>query len=352
MPIETVDDLRAHVALATRVELSTIPPYLFAMYSIKDPECDAARLIASVVVEEMLHATLTTNLLLAIGGEPKFGPDVIAHYPAVMLHHTPGLVLRLEQCSEKLIRNTFMVIEGPMAVDALPEGDIYQTLGQFYAALEEAVDRLDESGDLFADCQPDRQLSDPSYYAPVKFDAEDSGGLMLIHDAASADRALDIIIEQGEGLSDHRWADASHQELTHFYKFEQIASGTSPIGPVWPVRANPKTADFPEAVARLSDLFNALYSLMFVTMGDLFSIEQDQGEVVGRLYGLMTGCMTPTATVLVQHPISDEENAAPTFEAYPFQNDPWQETLALAEHLTELYPDIEPVHTAIRSMIN
>lgn len=351
MPIETVDDLREHVALATRVELSTIPPYLFAMYSIKDPECDAARLIASVVVEEMLHVTLTTNLLLAIGGEPNFGPEVIAHYPAVMLHHTPGLVLRLERCSEKLIRNTFMVIEGPMAVDALPEGDIYETLGQFYAALEEAVDRLDETGELFGEYQADRQLSDPSYYSPVKFDAEGSGGLMLVHDAASADRALDIIIEQGEGLSDHRWADPDHQELTHFYKFEQIANGTSPIGPVWPVRANPKTADFPEDLARLSDLFNALYSLMFVTMGDLFSRDQDQGEVVGRLYPLMSDCMTPTARALVKQPISDDENAAPTFEAYPFQGDPWQETLALAEQLTQLYPDIEPVHATIQSMI-
>jgi len=350
VPIETVEDLRGHVALATRVELSTIPPYLFAMYSIKDHECDAAKLIASVVVEEMLHVSLTTNLLLAIGGEPDFGRDVIPRYPAVMLHHTPGLVLKLERCSEKLIRDIFMVIESPSAPKAVPEGDVYETLGQFYAALEEAVDRLDD-GTLFASCQADRQLSDSSYYAPVKFDAEDSGGLMLVCDGASADRALEIIIDQGEGLSDHRWADPDHQELTHFYKFDQIASGTSPIGPVWPVRTNPKTADFPAPIAKLSDLFNALYSLMFVTMGDLFSGEQDQDDVIGRLYSLMTGCMTPTATTLVRQPIENDENAAPTFEVHEFDSDPWRETLALADSVVEDYPDLEGVRAIVQAMV-
>ena len=34
MPIDTVEDLRGHVALARRVEMSTIPPYLYAAYSI------------------------------------------------------------------------------------------------------------------------------------------------------------------------------------------------------------------------------------------------------------------------------------------------------------------------------
>ena len=217
--------------------------------------------------------------------------------------------------------------------------------------LEEAVDRLDDEGNLFADCQADLQLSDASYYAPVKFDAEDSGGLMLVNDGSSADRALEIIIDQGEGLSDRKWADPSHQELTHYYKFEQIADGTSPIGPVWPVRTNPKTADFPDPVANLSDFFNALYGLMFVTMGDLFSGEQDQDDVIGRLYSLMTGCMTPTARTLVRQPIADDENAAPTFEVYEFDSDPWRETLALAESIVEDFPDLEGVRATVQAML-
>ena len=351
MAIESVEDLRAHLGLAAQVELSTIPPYLFAMYSIKDQECDAAKLIASVVVEEMLHMCLVTNLLLATGGEPDFGYDSIPEYPGLMSHHTPDLPLVLERCTRELVRETFMTIERPQTAGAPPEDDVYETLGQFYAALEQAVDVLDGEDELFANHQPDRQLSDSSYYSPVEFDAPDSGGLMLISDGASADRALEIIVDQGEGLSDERWADESHQELTHFYKFEQIASGVSPIGDVWPVRANPKTADFPESVANVSRLFNAFYGLMFVTMTDLFSGEHDQEETIGRLYALMSVCMAPTARYLVQQPISDGEHAGPTFEIHRFSGDPWSETADIADLVVIDHPKLRGVHAVIESRL-
>ncbi len=340
MPINSIDDLREHLAIAAKVELSTIPPYLFAMYSIKDPDSDAAKLITSVVVEEMLHVTLVTNLLLAVGGEPNFDADVIPTYPSLLPHHTPDLLVTLERCTPDLVRDTFMVIESPAAPGAPPEDDIFETLGQFYAALINALERLDAGGDLFRNHQANRQLSDPSYYSPVKFDAEDSGGLMLIDDRASADRALEIIVDQGEGLSDQMWADPGHQELTHFYKFEQIASGVTPIGDVWPVMANPKTNDFPAAVRPVSDLFNALYGLMFVTMGDLFSGDGNQQHTVGTLYTLMSRCLAPIARYLVQLPIGEAVNAAPTFETYRFNGDPWQETSALARSVAGTHPDL------------
>jgi rubrerythrin len=72
MPIDTVKELHAHLRLAGIVELTTIPTYLYAMYSLDDLASDAAKLIRSVAVEEMLHLALVGNLLLATGGEPKF----------------------------------------------------------------------------------------------------------------------------------------------------------------------------------------------------------------------------------------------------------------------------------------
>ena len=62
MPITNVAELREHLLLAIEVEVSLIPPYLYAMYSIEDQESEAALLIRSVVVEEMLHASLVSNL--------------------------------------------------------------------------------------------------------------------------------------------------------------------------------------------------------------------------------------------------------------------------------------------------
>ncbi len=351
MAITTVDDLRSHVALATRVELSTIPPYLYAMYSIKDQQSVSARLIASVVVEEMLHACLTTNLLLAIGGEPEFGYDIIASYPSLLAHHTPELLLELKACTPELVRETFMAIESPRAPGAAPEDDIYETLGQFYAALEQALDNLNDTSDLFGNHQPERQLSDPAFYAPVAYDAEDSGGLTLIHDRMSADQALEIIIHQGEGLSTERWADPDHQELTHYYKFELIADGTAPIGPVWPVLDNPRTADFPERLWGVSTLFNAFYGLIYITMRDLYSGAQAQRAAVDRLYALMSDCLAPTAQYLARQPVTDDRTAGATFEVYQFEADPWIETIGLAETVGEDHHELEEVASRISGFV-
>ena len=122
MPIDTVEDLREHLLLAIEVELSTIPPYLYAMYSIEDQGSEAALLIRSVVVEEMLHASLVANMLVAVGGEPRFSSaDVMPSYPGPMLHHVPPLILHLERCSVEFVEGTMMAIERPESPGA-PRG--------------------------------------------------------------------------------------------------------------------------------------------------------------------------------------------------------------------------------------
>ncbi len=341
--IRTIEELRSHVALATRIELSTIPPYLYAMYTIKDQGSAAARLIASVVVEEMLHVSLTANLMLAIGGNPVFDASVVPSYPAPLTHHRPELPLGLRRCTAEVVRDTFMAIERPKPPAAAPEDDDYETLGQFYAALEDAIYALAAKADLFANHQPGRQLSDPTFYGPVMFDEDDSGGLLLIRDRDSARAALEIIIHQGEGISEHRWADPGNRELTHFYKFKSIADGGTPIGPVWPAIDNPRSADLPARLRGASDLFNAIYMLLFDTLGGLFSGRRDQGPLVHQLYGLMSDCLAPTARYLVSQPIDDNWNAGPSFEAYRLGPAPWQEVSRLAASVALEHADLAPV---------
>ncbi|MEH2084276.1 MAG: ferritin-like domain-containing protein [Nostoc sp.] len=61
---------------AAQVELSTIPIYLYAMYSIKpgSPSSDslykdkAYNLLRSVAIKKMLHLSLVCNLIQSIGG--------------------------------------------------------------------------------------------------------------------------------------------------------------------------------------------------------------------------------------------------------------------------------------------
>ena len=343
MAIDTIDDLRTHVALARQVEMSTIPPYLYSAYSIKDQDSDAAKLIISVVVEEMLHLALTTNLLLALGGEPDWGPTLMQRYPSLMAHHQPDLMLHLTRCRPEVVRDLFMTIERPESPGAPPEDDEYETLGQFYLALELAIDALAQREDIFGDHQPERQLSDPSLYGAVKYVADDSGGLMMISDAVSAKAALEVIIHQGEGVSAERWADESHQELTHYWKFGQIADGTSPIGETWPVVDDPRSTDFPEALRPVSDLFNAVLRLVFSTMEGMFSSHADQGALAGRLYSLMSEVLSPVARLLMTQPMSESTNAGPTFEWYEFSAAPESEVLQLADSVAANYPDLEQV---------
>jgi hypothetical protein len=313
------------------------------MYSIRDHESDAARLIASVVVEEMLHLCLTANLMTALGGEPDFAPDAIPRYPSFLPHHRPPLTLELRRCTTEVIRDVFMVIERPAPLESAPEDDEYETLGQFYRALEEALDELDTETDLFADHRPERQISNASFYGPVPFDDPDSGGLILIHDRETAQQALEVIIHQGEGVGADRWADPGHRELTHFHKFEQLERGATDIGETWPVLTNPTTAALPDRLRGASDLFNACYGLILVTLGELFSGSGDQNRLIGRLYGLMSDCLTPTARYLVRQPVDGHASAGPTFEPFPLGADPWAQTIELASTAEKDHPELAEV---------
>lgn len=345
MPIETPADLQDHLRLAIQVELSTVPPYLFAMYSIEDQQSEAALLIRSIVAEEMLHAALAANLLLAVGGQPRFDTvELMPTYPSMLPHHQPPLELRLGPCSLDAVRDVFMRIEQPEEHGAPAEPDVFETLGQFYHALEIGIAELAEEHDLFADPQVDCQLSDPSFYAPVVFDAQDSGGLMQIDDPESAREAIEIIVHQGEGLSTERWADPSHQELTHYAKLVQIADGTSPIGTVRPLPTDPRTADFPRSLQPVSDLFNATYRYLFLVLHDLFGPGDDKGAAVGLMYRLMARGLSDLAGFLVIQPLANGLYAAPTFEVYEFATaDPLSEINDLAERVAELHPALSTV---------
>jgi hypothetical protein len=348
VPIDTPRQLRDHLRLAIQVELSTIPPYLFAMYSIEDQSSEASLLIRSIVAEEMLHAALVANVLLAVGGDPGFGTtDLMTTYPSLLPHHRPPLELNLAPCSLELVRDLFMRIEQPEVHEAPPEPDEYETLGQFYHALEMAITELAQTNDLFADPQRDRQLANPAAYRPVAFDAADSGGLMLVDSVTSARDALEVIVHQGEGLSSERWADPAHQELTHYSKLLRIADGLSPLGAVIPTRSNPHTTDFPDPVQALSNLFNASYRYLFILLDTIFS-SRDDGTAVGQMYRVMSEVLAPLGRMLVRQPLGDGEFAAPTFEIYEFETDaPVTELQTLAAAALQSFPDSAAVDDVV-----
>src|SRR6478736_301755 len=90
-------DLNRHLQHALNLELWTIPLYLTALYSIKDlPKTKhaefpkAAKLIFSVVIQEMLHAEILTNLSHALGYSPKFRFPAYDESKGIPFIHPPG----------------------------------------------------------------------------------------------------------------------------------------------------------------------------------------------------------------------------------------------------------------------
>jgi rubrerythrin len=355
MAIDSIEALRTHLQWAMRVELSLVPVYLFAAYSICDARSESSKLIISVAAEEMLHATIDANLLVAIGGEPKFyEPGFAPSYPMRMPHHDPPILLELRRASRDVL-DLFCTIEKPQGRGAVPEDDQYETQGQFYHAIELAFERF-AGDDLFAHNRVDRQFADPSYYAPVAFDADDSGGLEPITDMGSVRRALDTVIHQGEGLSDERWADPAHQELTHYYKFLALRDGDKPVGDVWPAAANPKAEDMTPPLRDAAVLSNAVYSLLLVTMDELYQpmAPEARGSVVGRLYALMKDVLGPLARFLMAQPIAagSDTHAGPPFAFHSFSlpDTAVDEVWHLAQASAAVYPELAPVAAGLESL--
>ena len=132
------------VQAAVQLEHATLPPYLYALYSL-DPEKNGviAELIRSVLMEEMLHIALAANLLNALGGEPRIASfDTAPRYPGPL----PGgveheLIVHLAPFSDSQL-DTFLQIEAPenilefrVARGAVAGEQPPRTIGQFYRGI-------------------------------------------------------------------------------------------------------------------------------------------------------------------------------------------------------------------------
>ncbi|MBR1220022.1 ferritin-like protein [Bradyrhizobium sp. U87765 SZCCT0131] len=216
-------ELHEFLQNAVKLEHSTIPPYLTALYSIKPGTNRAvAGIIRSIVVEEMLHMTIAANVLNAIGGAPEINrADFIPTYPGPLpMMADDGLKVGLEKLSKDLVRDVFMKIEQPkdpkhypskMLAAALPS---FQTIGAFYDAIAEKIREL---GDTIFVGDPARQVVNGGW-----FPADE---LFPITNVDTAVRALMLIKDQGEGTSDDPFEPDG--EPAHYYRFEEIIRGAS-----------------------------------------------------------------------------------------------------------------------------
>ena len=229
------DWLLQALQVAVELELSTLPPYLCGLWSIKDqtpandPTPNAFALILSVVFEEMVHMGLACNMLSTIGGTPHI---VVPPYPG----HLPGgvrpdLTVYLSGLTRDLVSDVYLQIEMPenpvpiqMSLQPARTGEsepevpidtaetTYQTIGAFYDAIHDGFERAPDSI-----IKGERQLT-------TEFSDQANETVYDINTKACAQKAIREIKEQGEGSSRIPYA-VGFRELAHFYRFGELYEG-------------------------------------------------------------------------------------------------------------------------------
>lgn len=333
-PIASLASLREHLQWAIELEHATLPPYLCALYSL-DPRrnVDAYDVVMSVMMEEMLHLTLAANLLNAVGGSPVVdAPHMLPGYPAPLPHGDRSFEVSLLPFGKEALE-LFLRIEEPSAPEAPAESDAYETIGQFYAAIEMGLrDLCTQLGeDAVFSGDPARQVTSDAVY-------RGSGEIIAVADLSTALKALAEIVEQGEGAAhrdiwdgDQEMSHPDRPEVAHYYRFQELFAGrrfqpgdtpqTGPTGgpvsvewdEIYPMRPNPRIADNDPGnpVREAQEKFNSAYCDLLQQLERAFNGEpQLLGAATAAMYGLKA-----QAIALLQTPLpSGTETAGPTFE--------------------------------------
>jgi len=202
----------------------------------------------------------------------------------------------------------------------MPSAQDYETIGHLYEAIRRNLRAL--HGALGADGlfigPPEAQVGP----GVIEMD-----GVETIATLEGALRAIDLIVEQGEG-------SPSDREESHYRSFVQVRreleSAANPaFAPAWPVADNPVLRKPPEPedkvfisqpeAARTLDFACAAYGLLLRVLGQAFARTgparlEDQKALVDAAFELMH-VLGATASRLVQLPASDEAsvNAGMTF---------------------------------------
>lgn len=307
MAPQSGQDLWPALQQAIELEHSTIPPYLYALYSLDaSKNGEIVSIIQSVVIEEMLHMALASNVLNALGGSPSIDrPDFIPKYPGPL----PGgvqseLTVHLAPFSSKQL-DAFLTIEEPedplkfrsLKAAAMPDTI---TIGEFYTAISDAIGMLGESA--FVD--PPRNQVGPDLMPES----------VVVTNVATAQQAIATIIEQGEGTTTSP-LEVVGTGYAHYYRYMQIKKGhllvmtpnpgkppdqqyayigdavvLNPDG-VYPVPSDPKASNYPPNSPQLflCNNFNYTYTNLVLTLHALFNGANTQAQfndVIGLMMSL------------------------------------------------------------------
>lgn len=337
----SITDLQQAAQLALQVEFTTLPVYLTGMYSISDTGSVAYQTLRSVLMEEMFHVNQAANLVVALGGKPRFTGEFTPTYPGYLPHANENTtpLLGLYPATLSTFSDVYAAIESPAPWDAPPQGERYDSIAQLYLALSDAIESY--PGNPFSIDQPEHRQRTDIYLG--KF----GGKVIEVSDKPTALAGIQQIVRQGEGMvpadkplvpsepfgaynqygerTDGTYGPilGTPEELSHFMKFRRVAQATGHAPSTLPIVANPRLEDFtnPEAVA-LGESFNQAYSVMLRGFEQTF-LKGAPDPFFGMVLVLMHEVLPNLAQAMMNTPTHANgdstvgPNAAPTWRWDP-----------------------------------
>ena len=328
------------LAEAAELEHNILCSYLYAAFSLKqreDEDVTAAELeaitrwrghIMGLCVEEMIHLAHVCNLMVAVGSRPHFNRP---NLPVAPGYHPAGVAISLAPFSLDTLEH-FIFLERPEESPVtdpaafkdeegtdrpelqfqplMPRAPSYRTIGEFYEAvlreLELATTELGER----------RLFSGPAGQQLTATEIR-AADLVVVRGIEDARRAIDFIVEQGEG-------SGSQRGDSHFGRFESIREEFTALRasrPAFeparnaarnPVMHAPVTDDRiwinGRQAAPVIDAANAAYSAMLRCLVELYETSSLDGERREALLGAALSCMKVVTTLgscLTEIPAAD-----------------------------------------------
>ena len=339
---------------AAELEHGIMCQYLYAAFSLKQSQDEGLtadeqkavqrwrKQISHVATQEMLHLSLVQNLLSAIGGAPHMSrpnfPHPARHYPA-------GVHLALLPFGDQALRH-FMYLERPEGMDledadgmaafgralpAMEAGEIvpraqdFATVGHLYRSIEAGIAHLaDKFGERWLFVGPPRAQATQQHFGWPE--------LIPVTDVASAQRAIDEILEQGEGPRG-RWQDAHFGQfvaiLDEYIQLRMANPAFDPVRPVVVVNVRPaeRDVDIPlvtDPLARqVMDLFNVCYEILLQILQRFLAHTEETDAQLKALadasVNLMFEVVKPLGDLVTTLPAGPEypgRTAGPSFELF------------------------------------
>ncbi|MCL2419050.1 MAG: ferritin-like protein [Conexibacteraceae bacterium] len=340
---------------AAELEHGIMCQYLFAAFSLKQSEDEGLTAdelaavtrwrstVAHVATEEMLHLALVHNLLSAIGAAPHLARP---NLPAPAHHYPAGVNLMLVPFGAPALRH-FMFLERPEGMelagargidapaheavplmserDIVPQPQDFATVGHLYRSIELGFAHLaDKFGEQHLFVGPPRaQALRENFHWPE---------LVAVTDLASAQAAIDTILEQGEGARGH-WQHAHFGQFVQILQeYEDMVGANPQFDPVRPVTfATVRRCEHDDTVAQISepvtsrvgDLFNVSYEILLQIFERYFAHTEETDEQLATLAGatlaLMLRVLKPLGNLITTLPVGPalpDRNAGPSFELF------------------------------------